>query len=212
MVSEANKTMCSALIVAALLMAATGPVLAGGGHAAAPPDLASDDGEISFSFALGARGPDFRPDEIEVKLIHRRCMGNVLYGGWLLPGRALKGPLSEGLPTSGGPAECHDWRGDAEWQVTVWEDGRVSGACTIGYARYRDGRRYVFFGRLGGNGSPWYGESAPAFCPITVRATCNADGDSCWHRDATGRGPVRIEFAPIPIATVLIEKGGVTPF
>lgn len=168
-------------LFAALVGHASAAGQAGEGLQIAGPGVATEDGEISFALAAGAA--DTRSDamQVQVQLIYEHCMNRVLGGASLNPGQAIKGPLEQKVVRP-----CSNDTGVAEWAVTVSSASRVIGTCKVGYARYwDDGARWIVEGR--------HGEGP--YCPLTIRATCNADGDNCLGQTVTGTGPVRVEFS-----------------
>jgi len=179
-------------------------------HVVSAPDLANQDGEISFSFSAGADSLTSNANTIVVNLIHEKCMGRAFQGGELEPGHAVKGPLEPSSSWWQNIAECRTDPAVAIWEVTVWRDRILQGVCKLGYMQRANGRRYVSFSGREANGSP--------YCPIAGRATCSVAGDGCLHEEASGTGPVRVEFSrPAASAasggpSVPLESATISPF
>jgi len=192
------------MLFASALGQAYAGVGSGVGADATGSSLAMEDGEISFAFTEEAGSTHFPAKRVEVQLIHENCMKRVLRGVWLVREQVIKGPLEQKLSFLDTAFACNNDTGVAEWAVTVLGGGGEIGTCKIGYARYADdGRRFVVAGRHG-NGP---------YCPLMIRATCNAGNDDCMAKPTPGTGPVRVEFSPsAPLETVPVERARVSPF
>lgn len=190
-------------LFAALVGHAGAAAQASEGREIASSGVATEDGEISFAFAADAAGARSAATQVQVQLIYENCMKRVLGGASLSPGQTVKGPLEQKLSFWDTVLSCSNDTGVAEWAVTVSDESGVVGTCKVGYARYwDDGARWIVVGRHG---------SGP-YCPLAVRATCNANGENCLGQTVTGTGPVRVEFVPGAPEAAPIERAKVSPF
>ena len=173
------------------------------------PGLADENGEISFSFAAADDGAERSAHGLVVNLAYEKCMGRTFQGGELEPGETIKGPLEEASWWQA-IAECRTDPAVAVWEVTVWRDRILQGVCKLGYMQRANGRRYVSLNGRGSNGSP--------FCPIEARASCNAAAENCLHDEASGTGPVRVEFSARDTepatgrASLPLDRATISPF